>query len=154
MKNTFIKLFICAILLTCHLELFAQSSDCTIFVSYILVADENAPFVFKDGKYVPGENSKPSGELSMVLKLDGKEYPFTFSVTGTSDSNDEVLYECDYAKYFYVKNNNAYPYTEDIASLDYSNLSEAIEAFRTEKSKGIAWTIWVLHTAKGGVNEN
>lgn len=133
-----------AILSCCTLDLSAQ--ELTIDVSHGIVASKDAPFVFEDGKWVPGENSKPSGELSMLLTFDGKKSSFDYAVTGTEVFDGKTYFQCDNDKYFSIENDRAVPFIAEITLIPYQNSADAIEAFKNEESKDIAWAIWLLQS--------
>lgn len=126
------------------LNLFAQDADDRFEINV------DCP-VF--GNWIIPEGAKVDGNLLMVVNFDGNNTVFNFGIKETVKIGESVYFKCDNDKYYYTKKNKCYPFVEDVTSLSYQNSNDAIEAYKIEESKDIAWTIWILQDLENEVED-
>ena len=148
MKKTITKLLLYTILIICHKEAFAQSSDVLLISGSKQTSSSSIIHIDGNGKLHKIGPAKID-YIELSLNLNAEISKFTFNINGKEKYGKDTFFQCDNGKFVYVENGSAYPTIEGIDLLNYNTLQEAIDAFKKDKSEENAWAIWVLKTANG-----
>lgn len=141
MRKVYIYGLVLLFILILTQSAYSQNPDISVRASFGLET-AGGSLVMRGGQWVPEENTTVTGQITLVVKLDGDAATFPTNITGTKIINGQVTYPCENGESFYLDGRTPHPIVSSKFKAGSVYLEKLIDEYRKNKTDMLAWSIW------------